>query len=523
MTAALRSGVGGGTVAQVAAPAALPADHAVARILAVTDDEGSLYPRVLAAVGDALEWDFGALWVAGLEPDSLVCVKVWSADDFDPGPFAGATRTLRFPLGVGLPGRVWESGEPAWLMDLPNAPNFPRSSVAKAVGLEAAFGFPISTPGGPIGVMEFFTRESRTPDAELLATMASLGSQIGQFVVRRRAEREVLEGAERKRAILDAALDCVITVDAHGAVLEFNAAAERTFGYPAEDAIGADMADLIVPPSLRPRHQAAFSRYLATETATVLGRRLEMTAMRADGSEFPVELTITRINLPGPPTFTGYIRDTTDLKRAEAEVRASRARIVEAGDAERRRLERDLHDGAQQQLVNLGLTLRLARSRLGEGDGEAAALIDEAIEGLGSATQELREFARGIHPAVLTDGGLGPALATLVERFKAPVELVEVPEERLPAPVEATAYFLVAEALTNYVRYSEAPRAEVRAALSDGDLVVEVRDEGRGGADPAGGSGLSGLADRVSALGGKLEVVSPAGEGTVVRSRIPCR
>jgi len=506
----------------VPAPATLRADHAVARILAVTDDEESLYPRVLAAIGEALDWDFGALWVVAPDGRGLACVQIWSSEGFEPGSFAGATRSLHFPLGVGLPGQVWERGKPAWLADLPNAPNFPRSSVAEAVGLNAAFGFPISTPGGTMGVMEFFTRTARTPDGELLATMDSLGSQIGQFVVRRRAEAAVRESAERKRAILDSALDCVITVDEHGAVLEFNKAAERVFGYPAGEAVGADMATLIVPPSLRPRHRAAFERYVATEEASVLGRRLEMTAMRADGSEFPVELTITRINLPGPPKFTGYIRDTTDLRRAEADLRASRARIVEATDTERRRLERDLHDGAQQRLVNLGLTLRLARSRLGDENGDATAMVDEAIAELATATVELRQFARGIHPAVLSDGGLGPALASLIDTAVAPARLIEAPEERLPAPVEATAYFLVAEALTNVARYADAEHTEVRATRCDGELVVEVRDDGRGGADPDTGSGLRGLADRVSALGGELVVSSPKGGGTVVSSRIPC-
>ncbi len=230
----------------------------MARILAVTDDEESLYPRVLAAIGEALEWDFGALWVAAPDDRGLVCVQVWSADGFDPGAFAGSTRSLHLSPGVGLPGRVWQSGEPAWLTDLPNAPNFPRASVADAVGLVAAFGFPIASPGGTIGVMEFFTRAPRTPDDELLATMGSLGSQIGQFVVRRRAEAELRDSAERKRAILDAALDCVITVDELGAVLEFNPAAERVFGYRAAEAVGADMADLVIPPSLRAAPQSRF-------------------------------------------------------------------------------------------------------------------------------------------------------------------------------------------------------------------------------------------------------------------------
>ncbi len=481
-----------------------------------------LYARVLEAMGDALDWDFGALWAAEPDGEAIACVESWSAPDFDAGEFAEVTRTMRMEPGVGLPGTVWRSGRPAWIVDPSQTPNFPRAAVAARTGLRAAFGFPMRSPQGVIGVIEFFTREPRTPDDELLATMASLGSQIGQFVVRRRAERDVRESDERKRAILDAALDCIITIDHRGRVLEFNPAAERTFGLAAEDAVGRDMAQLIVPPSLRDRHRAGFARYLETGEPHVVGRRLEITGMRADGSEFPVELAITRINLPGPPRFTGYLRDISDRKHAEAELRASRARIVEAADAERRRLERDLHDGAQQRLVNVGLTLRLAQSRLAKEGGEEQPLLVEAIDELGAAALELRELARGIHPAVLSDGGLEPAIGALIDRCKARVDLVEAPTDRLPAPVEVTAYFLVAEALTNVTRYSEATRTEVLAARRDDDLVVEVRDDGRGGADPEAGSGLRGLADRVAALGGALEVISPPGEGTVIRARIPC-
>jgi len=507
---------------EVPAPAALRADHAVARILATTDDESLLYAQVLAAMGEALRWEFGALWEVEPDGSAISCVETWSAPRFEAGEFGEMTRTMRMSPGVGMPGTVWETGEPAWLVDPARTPNFPRAIAAAQTGVRAAFGFPMRSPQGVIGVIEFVTREPRGPDEELLETMATLGSQIGQFVARRRAEREVRESDERKRAILDAALDCIVTIDHRGRVLEFNPAAERTFGRRAADAIGRELAELIVPPSLRERHRAGLARYVETGESRVLGHRLEITGMRGDGSEFPVELAITRINLPGPPRFTGYLRDISDRKRAEAELRASRARIVEAADAERRRLERDLHDGAQQRLVNVGLTLRLAQSRLAKEGAEELPLLEEAIDELGAAALELRELARGIHPAVLSDGGLEPAIGALIDRCKAHVELVEAPADRLPQPVEVTAYFLVAEALTNVTRYSEATRTEVLAARRDGDLLVEVRDDGRGGADPQAGSGLRGLADRVAALGGSLEVISPPGEGTVIRARIPC-
>jgi signal transduction histidine kinase len=172
--------------------------------------------------------------------------------------------------------------------------------------------------------------------------------------------------------------------------------------------------------------------------------------------------------------------------------------------------------------VNLGLTLRMVRGQLDTDPEQARTLIDEAMEDLAHATSELRELARGIHPAVLSDGGLAPALRTLAKTSKLPVELEAAPRERFEQQIEAAAYFVVAEALTNVARYSGASSATV-ALTRDGDrLVVEVRDDGRGGADPQRGSGLRGLADRVAALDGTLELESPPGEGTVVRAVIPC-
>jgi signal transduction histidine kinase len=209
-----------------------------------------------------------------------------------------------------------------------------------------------------------------------------------------------------------------------------------------------------------------------------------------------------------------------ELRAKVEELSASRARIVESGYAARRRLERDLHDGAQQRLVSLALSLRILRSRIAE-DADAVRELDTARSELDQALDELRELARGIHPSVLTDRGLDAALDGLARRAPLPVELEETPTERLPDRVESAAYFVVAEALTNVAKYAQATHASINVRRQDGHVMVEVSDDGVGGADPATGSGLRGLLDRLSAVGGRLEVDSRPGQGTTVRASIP--
>ena len=218
---------------------------------------------------------------------------------------------------------------------------------------------------------------------------------------------------------------------------------------------------------------------------------------------------------------THVARLDAELRANLEELRASRARLVEAGDAERRRLERDLHDGAQSRLVGIAALLAQVRRRT-DTDPAAAVMLDRAQAELGTSLAELRELARGIHPAVLTERGLGPALSALATRAPVPVTLDADGGERLPGPVEIAAYFVVSEALANVAKYAQATEATVAIRRADGSVTVEVTDDGVGGADAGKGSGLRGLADRVAALDGTLFVESPAGRGTRLRVEIPC-
>ncbi|HSZ70752.1 MAG TPA: sensor histidine kinase [Solirubrobacteraceae bacterium] len=215
-------------------------------------------------------------------------------------------------------------------------------------------------------------------------------------------------------------------------------------------------------------------------------------------------------------------RLAAELRAKVAELQASRSRIVQAGYEQRRRLERDLHDGAQQRLMALGIDLRMVRERIEHDPQGAAELLDESLHELNEATAELRELARGIHPAVLTTRGLHAALKGLASRSPVPVELLQTPADRLPPSVESAVYFVVAEALTNAARYSRAQTVTVGVVRDNGHVDVEVSDDGVGGADADQGSGLRGLQDRVAALDGRLELTSPQGLGTILRATIPC-
>jgi signal transduction histidine kinase len=276
------------------------------------------------------------------------------------------------------------------------------------------------------------------------------------------------------------------------------------------------MADTIVPPSLRAQHRHGLARFLTTDRPVILNRRIELSGLHKNGTEFPVELTVTRIALPGPPTFTGYLRDITDRKRVEAELRASRARLVEVADVERRRIQQNLHDGAQQRITAVLLNL----GRLREAPVDHAELIDAAIDELSTSLEDIRQLARGLHPSVLSERGLVKALEALAVRASIPTDIRADVRSSLPEQLEAAAYFVVAEGLANAYKHAGAAQVSIVVRTDDDALEVEVRDDGAGGADEEG-SGLRGLADRIEALGGVLALDSPARGGTRLRARIP--
>ena len=308
---------------------------------------------------------------------------------------------------------------------------------------------------------------------------------------------------------------------------------ERISGYPADNFIASARRTLLSIVHEDDRERVM--RSVATVTDHERPFVLEYRIVRADGA---VRWVLDRGQLvPGAGGrlwMDGAIFDITERRSAEEalrrreieaarteELRESRVRIVAAADAARRKIERDLHDGAQQRLVALVLDVRVMRSRMEAEPDAVAPFLDKLADELSAASAELRELARGIHPAVLTERGLAAAIEGLAGRAPVPVELGEMPAGRLPPTIETTAYFTVAEALTNVAKYAQATHATVRVERAHGALVIEVRDDGIGGAHASTGSGLAGLSDRLGAIDGTLSVTSPPGEGTLVRAELP--
>jgi PAS domain S-box-containing protein len=331
--------------------------------------------------------------------------------------------------------------------------------------------------------------------------------------------RELEHERDFIRAVIRATPSCLALVDEEGTLLGVNKALETAAGIPDSEWVGNPFWTLFISEEDVPRAREDFRRLREGDPPGTV----EYEHVAPDAERLVVDWTATMLH-----DATGAVRyllcglDVTARKQVEEEIRRSRARIVSAGDAERKRLERNLHDGAQQNLVSVSHAVHLARRALQTDPEKAEEHLDRALEELTAAHEELRELARGLHPQILTLQGLAAAVRALAGRAPIPVTVVTVDDaQRWPPVVESAAYFVVSEALTNVLKYARAATATIRLAPREGCLVVEVTDDGCGGAAPSEGSGLGGLRDRVEALDGTFEIDSPPGAGTLIRAVLP--
>jgi PAS domain S-box-containing protein len=282
--------------------------------------------RVLSALGDSLSWPVGVAWRVDRETRALVCQQIWLANGIAAPAFTAATQDLRLQHGAGLPGRVWANGQAAWITDVQANPWFLRLVAAAAASLHTVLAVPILAGPEVIGILEFYRQEVTPPDPDLLTVMTLLAMQLGSYLQQAETADALRTQAATNAAMLAAALDCFIAVDHRGLISEFNPAAEQTFGYRRDEAIGRPAVALLVPPALRATYDQQLSHFVTTGESDFLGRRIEITAIRQDGREFPVELSITRPNLPGPPQLIIFLRDLSESRRIAAALQQSETR-----------------------------------------------------------------------------------------------------------------------------------------------------------------------------------------------------
>jgi PAS domain S-box-containing protein len=371
------------------AEARLAAEHAVTRVLAEAQSLESAAPGVLRAIAESLGCAVAALWRIRTNAGELVCEYVWRHPGIEADAFDSACRTMTFNRGAGLPGRVWGNLGPSWIPDAESDANFPRKEAAIQSGLRSGFAFPIQAGGDLFGVMEFFKTQLSSPDPALVNMAAAIGSEIGQFVRRKEAEEALRHNEAETRAVLDAALDAVVGMDGEGKIVSWNPRAEAIFGWARVEAIGRKLGELIVPEGMRERHREGLERFLRTSVGTMLNRRIEMMALRRNGSEFPIELSLTARQSDEGWRFNAFVADITERKRADRE----RSRLLESEKVAREDAERALerlraiHSITDVALAHLslddllGVLLGRLRSALGS-DSATVLLLEDSQQSL---------------------------------------------------------------------------------------------------------------------------------------------
>jgi signal transduction histidine kinase len=527
----------------------------VATLVARATSPQEVFATVAGEVGGLLEVDYTVLIRSDPE-DMITVVGAWTAAGGAPPSPVGS----RFALGGrNVSTLTLRTGRPARLDAYVDVTGSIGNTGAHDWGFGSSVGVPISVDGRPWGlILVAYTRDQQLP-AGTEARLASFTELVATAIANTESRASLARLGEEQ-----AALRRVATLVARGVppVEIFSAVSDevaRLFGAQAgvlrfePDGPAVVFAGVSTTLDLPVGTRWEFQPGMASAEVYRTGRSARVDAMDWSSASGPVAGAARRMGIVSsvaspvvvegrlwgamnvasadellPFGLEGRLGKFTELlataianAESRSELAASRRRIVAASDEARRRIERDLHDGTQQRLVSLGLAARAARDDATVGRDVLRAELSRLAAGLADAAAELQELARGIHPALLSEGGLGPALRTLARRSAVPVDLDVTTNTRFPEPVEIAAYYVASEALANAMKHAQASRVEISLATNDGSLLLSVRDDGAGGADPARGSGLAGLADRVEALGGTIHVHSPAGAGTHITVDLP--
>ncbi|MGZ4962313.1 MAG: PAS domain S-box protein [Limisphaerales bacterium] len=393
---------------------------------------------------------------------------------------------------------------------------------------------PIRNATQVVGLLSVQSYQPNAFDDEDLSMLQTLADYCGVALERIRAETALRASDALKGAIMESALDCIITMDRDGRVMEFNSAAQKTFGYSREEAIGRDLAALIIPSEARQRHRDAISQYVASGSDFLMGRRIEIMAMRKDGTEFPAEMALTPIQIEGGPIFTGYLRDITERKRAEKAMREVPGQILQAQESERMRVARELHDSVNQILSSTKFRLDSVEEKDLVPNAVTADALTKAKGLLDRAMHEVWRISRNLRPSELDDLGLIPAVRSLCSEFMhrtgVNVDLSLPRTVQLSPNLELTIYRIMQEALNNVEKHSEATDVTLTLSETDTGLVMQIEDNGIGFKSPSAnasnprkksGMGLVGIMERVAYVGGFVDFKSVPDKGALIEVKIP--
>ena len=507
----------------------LALQYASARSMSVAETLEEAAVPILRVLCESLGWDVGDLWLVGSRESAPRLAGSWAAPSIHASLVQSLSAAMPIPATLGPP---WQSGDPLWIADITTAPAASGGPDRHEHGLHGMLLLPVSVRGEVRAILRFFSREVRKQSDSVMELLSSIGMQIGQFLDRQLAEEKLRQSEARRIAILDAAIDGVITIDGQGRVMDYNSAAASIFGYRSERVVGSVLLDLVVPPRMRKLALACLARYRTSGEGALLERRLTAFMMKSDGSRFPAEIAIAPMGGCDRPLFTIYVCDATARKRAEREVRRYQERVrtlmadmLVIEERERRKLAIDLHDGLSQTIALIRLKLSELRP-LVKGAKARLREIDELIEQANHAT---RSVSFELSPPVLHDLGLEPALHWLVENIQSRygIEIVLKSDGRDKPADEKTRVILfrsIRELLINAAKHARARRVQVRLKRERDHINASIEDDGVGmEPDLAGseGSGLLSIHERLSHVGGSMRIESAPGGGTSIHLCAP--
>lgn len=449
--------------------------YSIARAFAQAQSLDEISPLILKTLADAFGWQSAGLWARDEREGYIRCIATYSAGD-RLAEWVSVTLDQHVEIGAGLPGRVWETGEPIWINDITDAPGFLRREVAHASGLRHGLAFPIHVRGSVRAVVELFASETGEADPHQIDFLEAVGHQLGSFIERIETTRQVASSEARKTGVLTAAVDAIVSADRAGRIIEFNPAAEALFKRTRADVVGRTIAEIMVPDDLRAAHSDALRRYSETGEARIMGKRTRTWGLCSDGTRVPVELTVTEIRVDGEPMYTAFIRDITRERQAET----ARERFLELLSHELRTPVTSIYGGAKV-LARKSLDPE-RRQELIDDIGAEADRLYRLVEDL----IVLARADRSALPMQLEPVRLDRVAERVLAAFRGEVKGLELRlSQRGPAMAvlgdETYVEQLLRNLLSNAVKYGATEAGiDIELVHADGECIVRVLDRGPG-------------------------------------------